>query len=528
MGLRRAFEALFKPEPPRRRRSYSGANLNRLTADWVATGTNADSEIKSSLRPLRNRTRQLIRDNDYARQAIRSIVNNVVGIGVNFQSQVKLQRGNRIDQRITEQIESAWHAWCKSPDASGQLSFQDLERLAIRSVAESGEVIIRLLNRNFEGGTLPFSVQILESDLLLDDYNAIAPNGNDIRLGVEKDVWGRPVAYYFLDGLRHPGDYLFSNGRTTSAKYLRIPAQDIIHLYVIERPGQSRGVPWLASSIERLHHMAGFEQSEVVAARASASIMGFVSSPEGELYGDEHTEDERLTVFEPGIFKYLAPGEQIQVPQLERSGNFEAFMRSMIRGVAAGIGCSYESVSGDYSQSNYSSSRLSLLAERDSWRVLQNWLIRNFHERLFVRWLDAANLSGVLSLPGYETNKTRYQAAKWIPRSWAWVDPQKEIVAAKEAEKAGYITKSQIIAENGGDLNELFLQRQSEIELAKELELVFDTDLLVSNNRDLMEYNMAADVNGDDNGDNGDNGNGTAPSSSPDHGDNGDDGDDGQ
>ncbi len=511
MGIRSALAALFRSEPPRRRRSYTGANLNRLTADWVATGTNADSEIKGSLRPLRNRTRQLVRDNDYARNAIRSIVNNVVGTGVTFQSQVKLQRGGRIDPRLTEQIELAWHNWCKSPDASGQLSFQDLERLAIRSVAESGEVLIRLLNRNFDGGILPFSVQILESDLLLDDYNAIAPNGNQIRMGVEKDNWGRPVAYYFMDGLRHPGDYMFADGRSTSSKYLRIPAEDMIHLYVIERPGQSRGVPWLASSIERLHHMAGFEQSEVVAARASASIMGFVSSPDGELYGDEHTDDERLTVFEPGIFKYLAPGEQIQVPQLERSGDFEAFMRSMIRGVAAGIGCSYEAVSGDYSQSNYSSSRLSLLAERDSWRVLQNWLIRNFHERLFNRWLDAATLSGILNLPSYETNKVRYQAAKWIPRSWAWVDPQKEIVAAKEAERAGYITKSQIIAENGGDLNDLFLQRQSEIEMANDLGLAFDTDVLLVSNRAPAAYNVTdANTGGSSNGNPAD---GTPPDS---------------
>jgi capsid protein len=93
MGLRtRLFRAMgFEPVRPRVR-AYGGARVSRLTADWVTSGTSADSEIKSSFKALRNRARQLCRDNDYARQALRSIQNNVIGHGIKHQSQVRMQR----------------------------------------------------------------------------------------------------------------------------------------------------------------------------------------------------------------------------------------------------------------------------------------------------------------------------------------------------------------------------------------------------------------------------------------------------
>ena len=45
----------------KQRRNYGGAQLNRLTNDWVSQGTSADSEVKNSLRILRNRARALVR-----------------------------------------------------------------------------------------------------------------------------------------------------------------------------------------------------------------------------------------------------------------------------------------------------------------------------------------------------------------------------------------------------------------------------------------------------------------------------------
>lgn len=463
--------------PAPAKRAYAGSTFGRLVADWVATSTSVDAEVKSSLRALRNRSRQLGRDNDYVRGFLKSCETNIIGEGIPFQSQIKMQRGNKMNAALNDAIETAWFRWARkdSCHTAGQLAFNDIERLLIRSVAESGEVFVRLVRQPFGRSKIPFSLEILEADLLDEDHSGRAVNGNEVRMGVEVDSWGRPVAYHFHQ--KHPGDYHFQVKQVSGRTTVRIPAEEIIALQLFERPGQTRAVPWLASSIIRLHHIGGYEEAEVIAARASASLMGFIETPEGELLGDDVYGVDRVTEFEPGVFKKLAPGERVQVPDLHRTGGeFDPFLRAMLRGVAAGAGTSYATISRDYSQSNFSSSRMDLLNERDNWRVLQRWMIRNFHEPVFAAWLDMAVLSGVLKLPGYELDPERYQMVKFMPRGWAWIDPQREVSAAKDAILGGLSTLTSEAAQRGEDIEELFIQRARELELAKTHGLTLDTD----------------------------------------------------
>ena len=57
---------------------------------------------------------------------------------------------------------------------------------------ESGEVFIRLVNQSFGDSRVPFGLEIIEADLLDDDYTGIEKNGNRVRMGVEVDEWSRP------------------------------------------------------------------------------------------------------------------------------------------------------------------------------------------------------------------------------------------------------------------------------------------------------------------------------------------------
>ena len=477
MGIRtRLFRAMgFEPVRPQRR-AYQGARMNRLTADWVTSGTSADSEIKSSFNPLRNRARQLCRDNDYAKQALRAIQNNVIGQGIRHQGQVQKQSGGRLDEGINAQIHEAWQKWGHKTrcDVSGLLGFHDMERLLVRSLAESGEVFVRMIRQPFGDSRVPFALQVLEADYLIDDDVPQAADGNTVRMGIEVDGYLRPQAYHFY--ANHPGDTYAGNVRSNGRR-LRVPAAEVIHLFLPERPGQTRGVTWFASALMRLHMLQGYEEAEVVRARASSALMGFIQSPEGELVGDEIYEGDRVSEFTPGVFKYLAPGESVTVPDLNSpDGQLEPFTRSMLRAVAAGVGVSFESISKNFSESNYSSSRLSLLEERDTYKVLQRYMIENFHQQVFAAWMDMAVLSGALSLPAYETNPDRYRASRWVPRSWEWVDPQKEVNAYKIAVRSGFKTLGQVIAEQGGDLDDYLTARQSELAKLDDKNIVVDTD----------------------------------------------------
>jgi lambda family phage portal protein len=477
MGLRtRLFKAMgFEPVRPRQR-AYLGARVSRLTSDWVTSGTSADSEIKSSFKSLRNRARQLCRDNDYARQALRAIQNNVIGHGIRHQGQVRMLRGGRLDEVMNAQIHEAFEQWMNKNrcDVSGLLGFYDMQSLLVRSLAESGEVFVRMIRRPFGDSKVPFALQVLEADYLIDDDVPQAAAGNTVRMGIEVDQYLRPQAYHFY--ANHPGDTYAGNARTNGRR-IRVPASEVLHLFISDRPGQTRGVTWFASTLMRLHMLQGYEEAEVVRARASSALMGFITSPEGELTPDEVYEGERVSDFQPGVFKYLDPGQQVTVPDLNApDGQLEPFTRSMLRAVAAGLGVSFESISKNFSETNYSSSRLSLLEERDTYRVLQRYMIENFLQPVFNAWLDMAVLSGEINLPGYETNPERYRASRWVARSWEWVDPMKEVEAYKTAVRCGFKTLGQVIAEQGSDLDDVLVARQRELALLDELNIVTDTD----------------------------------------------------
>lgn len=259
-----------KPAASRGRRAYEGAVVSRLTSDWVTSSTSADAEINSSLVRLRNRSRQLVRDNAYARQALRAIACNVIGHGIRLQAQVPMQRGGgRLDERLNRQIETAWDRWCRPSTChtAGRLSFVEISRLAIQAMAESGEVFIRMVPQAFGGSSVPLALEVLEADLVKEDKNdGPAPDGSEWRMGVKVDRWGRPLSYAFRT--RHPGD--IQNG--LGHQLVEVPAAEILHLATIERPGQTRGVPMFAAAIKRLHHLAGYEEAEVVRARAASSL----------------------------------------------------------------------------------------------------------------------------------------------------------------------------------------------------------------------------------------------------------------
>jgi capsid protein len=166
MGIRSTiFSWLQSGATKPRRRMYQGAKFSRLTADWVTGNTSADSEVYGSAQKLRDRARQLCRDNDYARQALRAIEGNVIGQGIPFQSQVRMLRGSKLDQPINDAIESLWHQWSYAEycHTGGKLCFSDIERLLIRSIAESGEVFVRLVKQSFSGSPIPLALEIIEA-----------------------------------------------------------------------------------------------------------------------------------------------------------------------------------------------------------------------------------------------------------------------------------------------------------------------------------------------------------------------------
>jgi lambda family phage portal protein len=466
--------------PLKNLRAYQGALVSRLTSDWMSSQLSADAEIRNSLRKLRDRSRELVRNNPYARQAKRTTQINIVGTGMKFQSLVVQQRGGKRDQRVNNIIEEAWSEWTQadSCDCAGKYSFHQFEWLAAGALCESGEAIFRIVRKPFGNSEVPLALQIIESDLLDEEYDGKTLNkNNEWRNGVEVDEWGRALRYAILT--KHPGDAYYLDYSANRKLHIFIPAEDIIHLFLPERPGQNRGVPWFHSVMADMHQLQGYEEAAVIRARAGASIMGFIQNDQGELIGDDVENHQRIQSFEPGTFRYLMPNESVTVPDIDYpSQQYEMFVKNKIRRFATGIGCSFETISKDFSETNYSSSRLSLLEDREHWKFCQKYIIDNFHYRVFKEWLDLAVLSGVIDFPDYASNSKRYCKPRWTPPAQHYVDPLKEIRAYREAEQAGYMTKSQVIAQtNGGDYDDIVSEIAREQEVAKSLGVTLDKDL---------------------------------------------------
>lgn len=476
-------------------RMYANARPSRFNSGLGASGnSSADAELGSSLTQLRAASRQVVRDAPYAKRAKAIVTNNVIGPGIGMQAQVQTARGE-LSRSVNANIEAAWCEWACAQNChtGGALHFHDLERAAFGQVFEAGEVFIRAHYSRFGESSVPLALELIEPERLAD--NGITPpgaaaSGAEIRQGVEVDKFGRALAYWVRS--RHPGDLRTLSPQADTIE--RIPAADIFHLRVVDRWPQTRGEPWMHTAIRKLDSMEQYSTSELRAAQNDATMFGSVKTtaidggPLATNQADQAANgDKPEMVIEDGVIVDLEPGEELNYHTPKRPNTaLDPFLRYMLREVAAGIGVSYESLSRDYSQTTFSSGRLAILDDRDTWRVLQQWWLRSFRARLHKLWLQQAVLAGAIAgvpFEQYGPNRQKFEAVKFKPRGWSWVDPTKEVAAYKEAEKAGYISAEDIISQtaNGLDIEDVVDAIVRSRELYEEAGIVRDTDVAATN-----------------------------------------------
>lgn len=453
-------------------RAYNGAKTGRLVADWGTNITSANKEIREGIKPLRARARDLERNNDYIRRFLASLENNVLGSrGIKLQAKAKDNNGN-FDSEANTKIEQAWATWGQLGNCtvSGQFTWLDVQRMVLRSVARDGAVMIRKV-RNWQN-PFRFALQVVEIDHLDVEYTAKLKSGNTVRMGVELNEWEKPVAYHLLTN--HTGDeYL---GQPTARE--RVSADDMLQPFISERPHQVTGVPWMASSMYRLHMLEGYETAELTSARISSCKMGFYTKAEaGEGYQGEAEEGtgNLLTDAAPGQFEELPVGTDFKAfdPQ-HPSTAYGPFIKSCLRGIAAGLNVSYNSLANDLEGVNYSSIRAGLLEEREQWKAVQHWFIDHVVQPIFSEWLEFALLAGAVDLPAQKFDK--FASVEWRPRRWTWVDPLKDTNANILAVQNGFKSRRAIIAEAGGDVEDTFAEIAADGELASAKGIAFEND----------------------------------------------------
>lgn len=462
MGILDIFKR--KAQKPQKR-NYAGANTGRLFSDFNPTNKSADEEIRWAIETLRNRCRDLARNNEYARRYITLCKTNIVGErGTSMQVKAK-NIDNTYDTIGNKIIEESWFDWGRKGvcTVDGRMSWADAQRLFIESLVRDGEVLIRKVKYP---NTYGFALEFIEPELLDERKNEVLDNGNRIKLGVELDSFNRPVAYWLRGS--HPNDGLATNILNYQA-HIRVSADKIIHAYLPERAQQTRGVPIMATAIPSLKMLHGYREAELVAARVGASKMGFFTSPDGDGFVGDDTEDSTVPIMEasPATFHQLPKGVDFkEFNPTHASTAFGDFEKAILRGIASGLGVSYNSLANDLEGVSYSSIRQGALEDRDNYKVMQDFMIQHFVEPVYRAWLESAMLIGAVNLPVTKLNKFANNTM-FRPRGFQWVDPQREISAAVIAMNNGIMSLQDVSNVYGRDIEETFDQIQLEKEMAE-------------------------------------------------------------
>lgn len=447
---------LFSPDAGLRRlrarnllaRAYEGASQRD---GWKPRrgGASANADHAADATTLRTRARALVQNSPYIARGLDSLVANVIGTGITPRS---------LSPQAAA-IDKLWSDWCRVADADGLLDLYGLQAAAHRAMEQDGEVMIRLRPRLREDGLpVPLQLQLLEIDWL--DSSKSGTNGpNTIVNGIEYDPLGRVSAYWLWD--QHPGELM--TAKTRRASSYPVPAKSIIHLFQSKRPGQGRGFTRLAPIIARVRDLQLYEDAELQRKNLETRLSVVAS---GDVASMSQSESEGAdTVRQTGELGSLASGSITQVPsgvnltviEPKAAPGYVDYVKYQLHLIAAGMGVTYEMLTGDVREVNFSSARVALLEFRRNAEQLQ-WLtlIPRLCEPIWRAFIDAAVLADHMRRPDYSVD--------WSTPKWAYVNPVQDVAADLDEIAGGLSSFSEKLRQRGYKPELVFFELKSDMD----------------------------------------------------------------
>ena len=469
---------------------YVGASRSdRAMIGWPTVQGSPDADTLPDLQILRDRSSWLSRNAPLGAGAINTTVTNVVGGGLKLQARI-----DREILRLTDEQADAWEAraereyrlWMQHCDTRHTLSFGGLQELALRSALERGDVFAVLPYVVKPWTPYGLSVQLIEADQVSNpDNKADSPM---IAGGIERDAYGAPIACYIQE--HHPGDTYPASAKN---QWRRVQfygqassRRQVIHLFRPLRPGQCRGVPFLAPVIRELKQLSRYTEAELMAAVVAGMFTVFVKNEagDGQLAPMEPTAETGGTTTDKdfklgsGAIVGLAPGEDIATANPGRpNASFDPFVLAIVRQIGLCLEIPYEVLIKHFTAS-YSASRAALL---EAWKFFLGrrlWLAEHFCQPIYEAWLEEAVANDRLAAPGFFSDpliRQAYCGAEWVGPAKGMINEKDEVAAALARVEGNLSTLDRETAElTGGDWEANVRQRQKERRRLEQADLLTD------------------------------------------------------
>ena len=468
---------------------YVGTSRSdRALSGWRTAVGSPDTDILTDLQTLRDRSRWLARNSPLGGGAINTTVTNVVGGGLKLQARIDREVLNMTDEQADAWealVEREWCLFSKHCDAMRVLGFGRLQEVAFRSALESGDVFAVLPYIGKRNSPYGLSVQLIEADRVTNPDNK--PDSKDIAGGVERDQYGAPVAYYIQN--THPGETYAMGARVEWTKVRAYGdasgRRQVVHLFRMIRPGQVRGVPFLAPVIRELKQISRYTDAELMAAVISGMLTVFVKSdaagdsplapmsPTDETGAASGDADIKLG---NGAVVGLAPGEDITTVNPSRpNANFDPFFEAIVKQIGLSLEIPKEVLVKHFTAS-YSAARAALLEAWKFFRNRRDWLAESFCQPIYEAFLEEAIVNERIAAPGYFSDpiiREAYSRAEWIGPAKGMINEKDEVEAAALRIEKNLSTLDRETSElTGGDWETNVRQRQKEQRMVEEAGLL--------------------------------------------------------
>lgn len=308
---------------------------------------------------LRNRARYEAANNSYCAGMLLTLANDTIGTGPRLRLHVaqpaidldaieetkERLRAKKAFRRMVGQVEAEFNAWAREIKLAQKLRTMRLAR------SRDGEAFAVFTYNPKLRSRVKLDLKLVEADQVT-SLNLI-PNDPRAIDGIRFDEHMNPKEYDILG--QHPGDdILVSNWQPTVH-----PAENVIHWFRADRPGQLRGIPEITPALPLYAQLRRYTLAVIAAAETAADFAAVITSKTPSSQDDDVAEPyTELDIVQRMLLQLPNGMELFQLKAEQPTTTYDMFKRELLNEIARCQQMPYNVAAGNSSGYNYSSGRL--------------------------------------------------------------------------------------------------------------------------------------------------------------------------